>query len=110
MWSLDWFAARLLARAGKSVRRVAWGDGKWLAYFECLWWVRETGETWRVVQAEDFSEAEFRARDWTDQSHSANICGGRAAYNDAPPPEAVGWGDTIEMLPRPVPNFPEEAA
>lgn len=108
MWSLDWFAARDLARRGSPIRRVAWAYGTWLIYMGCLWQMRLPDLTWRVATAEDFAAAEFRARDWTTHSYDMSECGSLPAYNAAPPVEK-SWGDTPEMLPRPVPNTPEAA-
>lgn len=109
MWSLDWFAARELARKGTAIRRVGWERGTWLAYFGRLWQVRLPDLTWRVATAADFAEKDFRARDWTDESYRSNICGAMAAYNTAPLSEGT-WGDAPEMRPRPVPNYAEEEA
>lgn len=109
MWSLDWFAAREIARKGAAIRRVGWATGTWLAYFGSLWRVRLPDLSWRVATAADFAEADFRARDWTDENYAADICGGKPAYNEAAPTAERGWGDGPEMRPRPVPNFAEEA-
>ena len=109
MWSLDWFSAREIARGGGSIRRVAWARGTWLVWRPGVWWVRLADLSWRVALAGDFAEADFRARDWTNEGYKADVCGGLPAYNTAPPTDGA-WGDTPEMRPRPVPNFPEEAA
>lgn len=109
MWSLDWFAAREIARKGAAIRRVGWATGTWLAYFGSLWRVRLPDLTWRVATNGDFAEADFRARDWTDEAPRSNLCGNMAAYNMAPLSDG-SWGDAPEMRPRPVPNFPEEEA
>lgn len=107
MWSLDWFAARTLARVGTPIRRVAWPRGTWLIFSRALWWVRLPDLTWRVATTADFGEAEFRARDWTAESYKSDVCGGLPAFNSAAPAADLPWGDVPEMRPRPVPNFPE---
>jgi len=72
-----------------------------------VWWSRRPDLSWRVARAEDFAEADFRARDWTNENYKSDVCGGLPAYN-AGGQSDVSWGDTPEMRPRPVPNFPEE--
>ena len=106
MWSLDWFAARDLARAGTLVRRVAWPSGTWLAFSPGLWWFLLPDMTWRIALGSDFGESDFRARDWTSLPYHADICGSLPAFNTAPPVDR-SWGDIPEMRPRPVPNFPD---
>lgn len=110
MWSLDWFAARELARKGTAIRRVGWERGTWLYARVGLWWLRLPDLSWRVVTAGDFSAADFRARDWTNENYRADICGARPAYNQSAPPDERKWGDVPQMHPRPVPNFPEVPA
>ncbi|MEI9894241.1 MAG: hypothetical protein WDN28_10240 [Chthoniobacter sp.] len=65
-WSLDWFAAEKLAKAGAQIRRVAWTD-KVLVRDGPLWFL-VTGGVSTVIKATDFTSAEFNARDWTDQT------------------------------------------
>jgi hypothetical protein len=103
MWSLDWFTARDLGRA---IRRAAWPWGTWLVPFTGLWWLRDHHLSWRVPSASDFAEADFRARDWTDEPYSANICGTLPAHNTAPVTRHE-WGDAPQMRPPPVPGFPD---
>lgn len=106
MWSLDWFSARSLARAGTPVRRVAWPRGTWLIFSSAIWWIRLPDLSWRVARSGDFGEPEFRGRDWTGESYKSDVCGGLPAFNITPPPQDRSWGDHPEMRPRPVPNFP----
>lgn len=109
-WSLDWFAARDMARAGRAVRRVAWERGRWLLPAPGIWWLRLPDLTWRVVTAADFTAADFRARDWTPENYAADVCGSLPAYNSEMPLPERGWGDGKQMHPRPIPNFPEVIA
>jgi hypothetical protein len=60
----DWKTAELAGRSGHLVRRKDWTT-KWLRWYAGLWWLREDGETERVVRAEDFGRDEFLATDWT---------------------------------------------
>lgn len=61
---LSWPEARALADAGSLVRRINWTD-RWLFKEAGIWWVQLAAGSVRVVQAYDFTAAEFRAGDWT---------------------------------------------
>lgn len=108
MWSIDWFTARSLALAGTPIRRIAWNRGLWLVYAHALWWVRNADLTWNVVANTQFGEDEFRARDWTSEPYTADICGSLPAYNETAQPETIDWGDVPIMQPRPIPNYPDD--
>jgi len=82
MWSLDWFAAEKLAKAGAQIRRVAWTD-KVLVHQGALWLFVSAGVS-TVVKATDFTAAEFNARDWTDQPFNADPCTASPAFNSTP--------------------------
>lgn len=103
MWSIDWFSAKALALSGKPVRRVSWTD-KWLVYYRGLWFI-STADSALVVATTDFGEAEFRARDWTDQPFNADPCAATPAYNSESPVYG-SWTPAPEFLPPPVPGFP----
>lgn len=103
MWSLDWFAAEALAKAGAQIRRVAWTD-RVLVKHDALWML-VSGTTTRIVKATDFSADELNARDWTDQPFNANPCAAVPAYNSAPVSYRQ-WTAAPIQLPPPVPGFP----
>lgn len=101
-WSLDWFAAKKLARAGTKVRRVGWTD-HWLVY-DGLWFIAtDAGRT--LVTTGDFGKDEFFARDWTDEAFNANPCAAVPAYNTSPITYGQWTSEPIQ-LPPPVPGFP----
>lgn len=105
MWSLDWFAARDIARMGTPIRRAGWPPGRWVQLIKAVWRFHGT-QVFRVVEAGDFGEEDFRARDWTTRPSIADICGSLPAFNSAPPVRR-SWGDVPEMRPVPVPTFPD---
>ena len=101
-WSLDWFAAEALAKAGSAIRRVSWTD-KVLMKQGAIWYLVAAGVQ-TPVKTTDFGADEFGARDWTDQPFSANPCAAVPAYNTALVAYSDGFG--IHQLPPPVPGFP----
>lgn len=103
MWSLDWFAAAALARAGRYIRRVGWTD-RWLVYYRGLWWI-VTATSSTVVKTTDFGAEEFQARDWTTEAFTADPCAATPAYN-ATAPVYGSWGSEPLFTPPPVPGFP----
>jgi hypothetical protein len=102
-WSLDWFAAEALAKAGSQIRRASWTT-KALIKQGPLWFL-VSGGAQTLVQVTDFGADEFNARDWTDQPLTADVCGATPAYNTTP--VAYGqWTTAPIQLPPPVPGFP----
>ena len=71
-----------------------------------LWWSMAESGVWSVVAADEFGEADFRARDWTDEMPTADVCGSLRAYNLLPVPRRE-WGDLPMMWPPPVPGYAE---
>src|SRR5689334_13969177 len=71
MKNLNWFQARELGRLQRrAIGREGWR--KWILFRYYLWIVSETDadtgiETRRVVNALDFRDSEFLAKDWTDE-------------------------------------------
>lgn len=74
---MTWWQAYTLARAGRPVRRIAWGNAKRLVYsvdnpggaraIAVLELIDAAGVvTRRVVRAADFTESEFRGADWEE--------------------------------------------
>jgi len=105
-WSLDWFAAEKLAKQGLQVRRVGWTD-KMLIHKGALWYLL-SGATQTVVTATEFAEAEFQARDWTDQPFDADPCKAAPAYNTEPIVYGTWTPGTIDQRPAPPPpGFPD---
>jgi hypothetical protein len=102
-WSLDWFAAEKLAKAGAMIRRAGWTD-RVLTRQGAIWLLTITANPARVVNATDFLAADLNARDWTDQPFNANPCSATPAFNTSPP--AYGqWTDQPVQLPPPVPGY-----
>ena len=100
-WSLDWFAAEKIAKAGTKIRRVGWTD-HWLI-FQGLWFVT-TDSNQTLVKATDFTSDEFNARDWTDQPVNADPCVAVPAFNTMP--IIYGrWTDQRIFIPPPIPGF-----
>jgi hypothetical protein len=105
-WSLDWFSAEALARAGSQIRRAGWTD-KVLVYTGFWFLVDASGKN--VVKATDFTEDEFRALDWTDQPYNANPCAAVPAYNTTPITYSQ-WTATPDFRAPPPPGFPDATA
>lgn len=102
-WSLDWFAAEMLAESGSQIRRVSWTN-KVLIKQSALWFL-VSGSAKTLVQTANFGADEFNARDWTDQPFAANPCQAAPAYNS----QALTYGQWTPapvQLPPPVPGFP----
>lgn len=105
MWSLDWFAAEKLAKAGKKmIRRVGWVD-KWLVHRGLWGFVDLEGKNFSVVRSTEFKRADLEARDYTDEEVTADICGATPAFNQEPPVYS-DWGSRL-MTPPPPPGFPD---
>ena len=97
---MDWFAARKLAENGVYIRRAGWTDHWLVLYYGGLWWIQGGTAGTHVVQAGDFGQADFLARDWTDQPTTADPC---AALTQTP--QVYGdWGSPI-MTPPSAPGF-----
>jgi hypothetical protein len=107
-WSLDFFAAEKLAKQGKPVRRVGWTD-YWFIYDKGMWF-RKDATGLHLIKATDYGEAEFRARDWTDEAFNSNPCSAAPAFNSTP----IVYGDwndgKINFAAPPPPGFPDISA
>lgn len=106
MWSLDWFSAAPIARAGGKIRRVGWLD-YWLVVYRGVWWIQQDDGSSHVVKSTEFGEDELRARDWTDEEVAASVCGGILPYNTTAPVFG-SWTDDPVFTPPPIPGYPDE--
>ena len=61
-YSLDWFAAETLAKAGTKIRRVSWTD-RWLQRQGALWLLAIGTTAPRVIKTTDFGADELNARE-----------------------------------------------
>ncbi|MEI9895228.1 MAG: hypothetical protein WDN28_15390 [Chthoniobacter sp.] len=107
-WSLDWFAAEKLAKAGAQIRRVAWTDKVLVNVNGGPMWLLVTGGVSRVVKSGengDYTTADLKAKDWTDQPFNADPCAATPAFNSEP--NVYGqWTSQPDFIAPPPPGFP----
>lgn len=102
MWSLDWFSAEILGRAGSQIRRAGWTTQYLIR--QGAFWLLVTATASRIVQTTDFGQDEFQARDWTDQPANANPCAALSAFNGTAP-VYQDWTPAPLFTPPPPPGF-----